>query len=315
LSSLKKEIEEINRIKKELDYLVELKELAQKDEELEKEFEKKRQKLEKEIRKEEIKIFLSEKYDKNNTILQIFSGAGGVDAQDWATMLLRMYMRYCGSKVFQADVVHQSFGEGIGPEGRIGTKSATVEIKGNFAYGFLKGENGVHRLVRISPFSSQKLRHTSFVLVEVLPELSRKDEEDVKVKTDDLKIETFRSSGPGGQYVNKTESAIRITHLSTNTVISCQSERSQASNRERAMRILYAKLNQIKEAEREKEIKGIKGDRVSASWGNQIRSYVLHPYKLVKDLRTDVESKDPDSVLEGNLDEFIEAEIKLDNNK
>lgn len=248
-----------------------------------------------------------------------------------------MYIRYCGSKFFQADVVHQSFGEGIGPEGRIGTKSATVEIKGNFAYGFLRGENGVHRLVRISPFSSQKLRHTSFALVEVLPELSRKDEEDVKVKTEDLKIETFRSSGPGGQYVNKTESAIRITHLPTNTIISCQSERSQASNRERAMRILYAKLNQIKEAERDKEIKGIKeaaqrrasrplrgslkatpsgmGNKISASWGNQIRSYVLHPYKLVKDLRTDIESKDPDSVLEGNLDEFIEAEIKLNNNK
>ncbi len=287
-----------------------MEELTEADEKLTKEIKEKSQALEKEIKKEEIRIFLSEKYDKNNAILEIFSGAGGVDAQDWATMLLRMFERYCATKGFQVKIIHQSFGEGGGPEGRIGTKSATLEIKGSYAYGFLKRESGVHRLVRSSPFSSKKLRHTSFVLVEVLPEIGGKDKEEIEIKPEDLKMETFRASGPGGQYVNKRESAVRITHLPTKVVVSCQAERLQGLNREKAMKILYAKLYQLKEQERRKKIKEIKGITVSASWGNQIRSYVLHPYKLIKDLRTGVESSNVEAVLDGGLDQFIEAEIK-----
>ena len=245
--------------------------------------------------------------------MEIFSGAGGQDAQDFSTMLLRMYERYCQTKGFQANILHQSFGDSGGPEGRIGTKSATLEIKGNYAYGFLKKETGVHRLVRISPFSAQKLRHTSFVLVNVLPEIEEREVE-IKIKPEDLKIDTFRASGPGGQYVNKTESAVRITHIPTSIAVSSQTERLQGKNKENAMKILYAKLYQLKEEKREKELKEIKGDAVSASWGNQIRSYVLHPYKMVKDLRTQYETSDPEAVLDGKLDEFIEAEIKLNKN-
>jgi len=242
--------------------------------------------------------------------MEIFSGAGGIDAQDWATMLLRMFKRYCERRAFQVKVIHQSFGEGGGPEGRIGTKSATLEIKGSYAYGFLKNESGVHRLVRQSPFSAKKLRHTSFVLVEVLPEVGKKEQEEIKIKPEDLRLDTFRSSGPGGQYVNKRESAVRITHLPTGTTISSQSERLQGLNKDKAMKVLYAKLYQLKEAERKKELKEIKGKIVSASWGNQIRSYVLHPYKLVKDLRTGVETSDVEEVLDGDLDKFIEKEIR-----
>lgn len=293
-----------------MDDLIELEKISGGDERIKKELTEKEQKLEKQIGKEETKAFLSGKYDKNNAILQIFSGAGGQDAQDWATMLLRMYERYCATKRFKTKIIQQAFGEAGGPEGRIGTKSATLEIRGSYAYGFLKKETGVHRLVRVSPFSSQKLRHTSFALVEVLPELIKKEEEDIKIKSEDLKIETFKSSGPGGQYVNKRESAIRITHLPTNIIVSSQSERLQGKNRDNAMKILYAKLYKLKEEERGKEVKKIKGDRISASWGNQIRSYVLHPYKMVKDLRTGTETSDVESILNGDLDEFIEAEIK-----
>jgi len=291
--------------------LKELEKISADDEKIGEEITERYQKIEGEIKKEEIKTFLSGKYDKNNAILQIFSGAGGIDAQDWSTILLRMYERYCATKGFQTKILHQSFGEAGGPEGRIGTKSATLEIKGNFAYGFLKKETGVHRLVRISPFSAQKLRHTSFALVEVLPELEKKEEEDIKIKSEDLKIEMFRASGPGGQYVNKRESAIRITHLPTGIVVSSQSERLQGQNRENAMKILYAKLSKLKEEKQKKEIKEIKGERVSASWGNQIRSYVLHPYKMVKDLRTGIETSKIDEVLDGGLEEFIEAELKI----
>lgn len=265
------------------------------------------------LRKKETEIFLSGKYDKGNVILSIFAGAGGQDAQDWATILLRMYERYCGSKGFQAKILHRSFGEGGGPEGRIGLKSATLEIKGNYVYGFLKGENGVHRLVRISPFSPKSLRHTSFALVEVLPELSKAEESEIKIRPDDLKTETFRSSGPGGQYVNKRESAVRITHLPTGIQVSCQNERLLGQNREKAMKILLAKLHRLEEEKKLKELKEIKGERISASWGNQIRSYVLQPYKLIKDMRTGVEVSDVENVLDGDLDRFIEAEIRIAN--
>lgn len=268
------------------------------------------EKIEKEIEKQEFKTFLSGKYDKGNAIMEIFSGAGGQDSQDWATMLLRMYERYCAAKGFKTNVLHQAFGDAGGPEGRIGTKSATMEIKGSYAYGFLKKESGVHRLVRQSPFNAKGLRQTSFVLVNILPEIEEKDA-GVEIKPEDLKVDTFRASGPGGQYVNKTESAVRITHVPTGIVVASQTERLQGKNKSNAMKILYARLFQLEEEKRKKELKEIKGDLISASWGNQIRSYVLHPYKMVKDLRTQYETSDAEGVLDGDLGKFIEAELKI----
>ncbi len=271
------------------------------------------------IESEETKVFLSGEYDKNNAIIDIYSGAGGVDAQDWTTMLLRMFQRHCERKGFKIKVISQSFGEAGGPDGRIGTKTATLEIKGPYTYGLLKRESGVHRLVRQSPFSAKKLRHTSFALIEVLPEIKNVEKE-IEVKEEDLKIEMFRSSGPGGQNVNKRETAVRIVHIPTGITVSSQSERLQGLNREKAMKVLYAKLYQLKQVEQKEELKEIKGGnfpagrQAGASWGNQIRSYVLHPYKLVKDLRTGVESSNVEDVLDGDLDQFIEAEIKNDIN-
>lgn len=273
--------------------------------------EKELSQLEKKLREKELQIFLSGKYDRGNAILSIFAGAGGRDSQDWTTILLRMYERYCFLRGWKAKILDQSFGEAGGPEGRIGTKQVSLEIQGGYSFGLLKKESGVHRLVRISPFSPKSLRHTSFALVEILPEISKTEEREIKIRPEELKLETFRASGPGGQYVNKRETAVRITHLPTGITASCQSERLQGLNRERAMKILVAKLQQLKEAEQAKKLKEIKGKTISASWGNQIRSYVFHPYKLVKDLRTGVETSNIEEVLDGNLDQFIEAEIKL----
>jgi len=287
--------------------------LVEKDEGLTEEVKSKIIILEKEIKNQEVKIFLSDKYDKNNAILEIFSGAGGVDAQDWVAMILRMYQRYCGGRGFEVSILHQSMGEAGGPEGRIGLKSAILEIKGKYAYGLLKKETGVHRLVRLSPFSAKKLRHTSFALVEVMPELGKEEESEIQIKPEEIKIDFYRASGPGGQNVNKRESAVRITHLPTGIIANCQMERSQSQNREMAMKILCAKIYKEKEGNRLKEIKEVKGDRVSASWGNQIRSYVLHPYKMVKDMRTGIEKSNPDEVLDGDLQDFIEAELKMQN--
>jgi len=292
IKNIKKELEEFDELEIELELLNE--------NEIE-EFKKK-------IKQKELQTFLSGKYDKGYALLSIYAGAGGKDSQDWATMLLRMYERYCLSKGFKTTILNQTFGEGGGPEGRIGTKSVTMEVKGNFAYGFLKKETGVHRLVRISPFSAQQLRHTSFALVEVLPVIEAGEE--IKIDEKDLKVEFYRASGPGGQYVNKRESSVRVTHLPTGITVSCQSERLQGANRKKAMEILRSKLYQIQKEKDQKTLEKIKGDKKSASWGNQIRSYVLHPYKLVKDLRTDLETNDVEGVLDGNLDQFIEAEIR-----
>ena len=288
-----------------------LSQITQDDEGLAKEIEKEIKLLETEIKREELQVLFSGKYDKGMATLSIFAGAGGKDSQDWATMLLRMYQRFCQRKGFKTKILHQSFGEGGGPEGRIGTKAVTLEIKANYAYGSLKMEAGVHRLVRLSPFSAQNLRHTSFALVEVLPEISKPEQLKIKIKPEDLKLETFRASGPGGQHVNRRESAVRITHLPTGIRVACQAERLQGLNRQKAEALLYAKLYQAKILAQEKEIKKIKGASASASWGNQIRSYVLHPYKLVKDYRTNIETNKIEDIFDGNLDEFIEAEIKL----
>lgn len=295
---------------KEIAELEELAKIAGDDTALNGEITGKIGKIEKRIEQEEFKVFLSGKYDRGNAVISIYSGAGGQDSQDWAAMLLRMYERYCVRKGFYTKVLHTAFGE-PSPEGYIGIKSVTLEVKGPYAYGFLLGENGVHRLVRISPFSAQKLRHTSFARVEVLPQFS-KDEiaKEIEIRSEDLKVDTFRASGPGGQYVNRRESAIRITHLPTGITVSCQSERLQGQNRETAMQLLYSRIYQMKLQEKEKEQAKLRGKSISAEWGSQIRSYVLQPYKLVKDLRTKVETSDVDGVLDGKLDEFIEEEVK-----
>ncbi len=255
---------------------------------------------------------MSGKYDKKNAVFQIFAGAGGQDAQDWAAMLLRMYERYFLSKGFTVKIIEQSFGEGGGPDGRIGIKEVTLEVKGPWVFGTLKAERGVHRLVRISPFSSKNLRHTSFAMVDVIPEIAVKDEE-IGINPDEIKVDTYKASGPGGQNVNKRETAVRITHLPTGLVASSQNERQQGINKEKAMSILISKLVRLREEEREAELSEIKGDRVSVGWGSQIRSYILHPYKMVKDLRTGVETSQVESVLDGKLDDFIESGIKLNN--
>lgn len=264
-------------------------------------------KFENQLKKKEREIFLAGPYDKGDAILTIQSGAGGEDAEDWAAILLRMYERFCQKKGFYFEILDIDYGS-PGPEGRIGIKSVVAEIKGKFAFGLLKKESGVHRLVRISPFSAKGLRHTSFALVSVLPKVK---EPEIEIKETDLKIDTFKASGPGGQYVNKRMTAVRITHLPTGIVVSCQTERSLAQNKEKAMEILYAKIHQYLEEKKRQEIEKIKGKKVAVEFGSQIRSYVMHPYRLVKDLRTKVETTKIEEVLDGNLDEFIEAEIKI----
>lgn len=309
-SLLKEEIEEWVQLKNEFDDLKELSQMVQKDSTLAEEVEKTAAHFGKKLEQKEIQIFLSGKYDRNNAILSIVAGAGGRDAQDWAAILSRMYQRYCENKGFKSRILSQSFGE-PGPEGRIGIKEASIEINGPRAYGWLKRERGVHRLVRISPFSAQDLRHTSFALVDILPQLPTLESEELEIKEEDLRVDTYRASGPGGQYVNKRESAVRITHLPTKISVSCQVERAQGLNRKKAMEMLKSKLLQIKRTEEKKEVAALKGKPVSVEWGNQIRSYVFYPYKMVKDHRTKIETADAQKVLDGELNQFIDAELRI----
>ena len=236
-------------------------------------------------------------YDNRNAMLALHAGAGGTESQDWANMLLRMYVRWAERHDYRAEVLDVSPGE------EAGIKSAILEIKGDYVYGYLKGEHGVHRLVRLSPFDADHARHTSFVLVEVLPEAE--ETVDIKIAPEDLRIDTFRSSGPGGQHMQKTSSAVRITHLPTGLIATCQGQRSQHQNKEAALRVLYSRLLELERGKQEEERAKLKGERIEAGWGNQIRSYVLHPYKMVKDHRTDYEVHDAEAVLDGELDAFI----------
>ncbi|MFC1701041.1 peptide chain release factor 2 [Patescibacteria group bacterium] len=242
---------------------------------------------------------LKEKYDKNSAVLSIYAGAGGADAQDWTEMLLRMYLRFASKMNWKSKTLSIKQGK------EAGVKNVTIAIESPYAYGYLKNETGVHRLVRISPFNANKLRHTSFAMVEVLPEFE--DMKEIKIDTQDLKIDTYKASGPGGQYVNKTESAVRVTHIPTGIVTACQSERLQGENKKRAMKLLYGRIYQLLLKTKEKEISRLKGAAMSIEWGSQIRSYVIHPYQMVKDHRSGVKSSSPDKVLDGDLDKFIEG--------
>jgi peptide chain release factor 2 len=250
----------------------------------------------------ESRLLLSEPYDVRPAILSVHAGAGGTESQDWAEMLLRMYLRWAERHRFKTEILDQTEGE------EAGLKSVTVGIDGRWAYGQLKSERGVHRLVRISPFDSQKRRHTSFALVEVMPEVE--EDQEIEIDEKEIRVDTYRASGAGGQHVNKTDSAVRMTHLPTGIVVTCQNERSQAQNRLRAMAVLRAKLVERRMEEREVEMARLRGEHIEAGWGNQIRSYVLQPYTLVKDLRTGVETGNPSAVLDGDLDAFIDGYLR-----
>ena len=250
----------------------------------------------------ELELAFRGEYDERNAILSIHAGAGGTESQDWAEMLMRMYLRWAERRGYKAEVFDVSPGE------EAGIKSAIVEVDGGYAFGYLKSERGVHRLVRLSPFDADHARHTSFALVEVLPEAEA--DVDVRVEPDDLKVDTFRSSGPGGQHMQKTSSAVRLTHLPTGIVVTCQSERSQHQNKEIAQKILQSRLLEVELEKRAEERTRLKGKHVAAGWGNQIRSYVLHPYRMVKDHRTGYHTADTDGVLDGELDGFVTAYLR-----
>ncbi len=261
-----------------------------------------RKEIEEKLEQLRIETLLSGEYDRNNAILTIHAGAGGTESCDWVSMLLRMYVRWAERKGYTVETVDYLPGD------EAGIKSVTIEVTGEYAYGYLKAEKGVHRLVRISPFDAAGKRHTSFAAIEVLPEIT--DEQDIEIRPEDLKVDTYRAGGAGGQYVNKTESAIRITHLPTGIVVQCQTERSQHSNRETGMKMLKAKLIDMKEREHKERIEDLTGDQKEIGWGSQIRSYVFQPYTMVKDHRTGVEVGNIQSVMDGNIDSFINGFLK-----
>ena len=304
LNSRKKileEYEKINSMNEDIIMLIEFIEMG--DTSYTNELEEKKVETENEIQGFKIKLLLDEKYDMNDVILTINSGAGGTEACDWAEMLYRMYDRWSYHNGFKVEILDSTSGE------ETGIKSITLNIKGNYAYGYLKGEKGVHRLVRISPFDSNGKRHTSFAAVNVVPEID--DDVSIEIKTEDLKIDTYRASGAGGQHINTTDSAVRITHIPTNTVVTCQKERSQIKNRETAMKILKSKLFEMELEKREKEMEDLKGTDSKIEWGSQIRSYVFHPYKMVKDHRTKAEEGNVDKVMDGDINNFINEYLKF----
>jgi len=304
LSELKGEVDRWRSLEGKVAELAELVDLATEEKELSwaEEIDSDIDKVSTEFEELEFSLLLRGEYENRNAFLAVHAGAGGVEAQDWAEMLLRMYLRWAERRGYRAEVIEVSRGE------EAGIKSALIEVAGQYAYGYLKSERGVHRLVRISPFDASHLRHTSFALVEVLPEATR--DIDVKIDPDDLRIDFYRASGHGGQNVQKTSTAVRITHLPTGLVATCQNERSQYQNKETALKVLQSRILEREIAKRAEEQARLKGEHVAAGWGNQIRSYVLHPYKMVKDHRTSYETSDPTSVLDGELDEFIKAYLK-----
>ena len=311
IKKLKSKCNDFKEIKIEIENLEELTELInlEPDEELAKEIIKNTKRLEKSVEKLELTSILSGKYDGNNAILTIHPGAGGTESQDWAEMLYRMYTRWANKNNYEVKELDYLDGE------EAGLKSVTFEVIGDNAYGYLKSEKGIHRLVRISPFDSGGRRHTSFASVEVLPEIT--DDIEIEINPDDLRVDTYRASGAGGQHINKTSSAVRITHIPTNIVVSCQSERSQIQNRETAMRMLKSRLLDLKEKEHKEKIEDLQGEQKDIAWGSQIRSYVFCPYTMVKDHRTNYEVGNVEAVMDGEIDGFIESYLKysIKNNK
>lgn len=300
IASLRLVVEDWNKLTQKVGYLLELAQLD--DESLRSEITIELNDIEKDLIRREFDVLLSGKYDRNNALLAIHSGAGGVDAQDWTEMLERMYLRWAENRGFRSEILDLSEGE------EAGIKSVTIAVEGEYAYGYLRPEKGVHRLVRLSPYDSAHRRHTSFALVEVLPEVE--DDSDIEINPDDLRIDVYRSSGAGGQNVQKNATAVRITHLPTGIVVTCQNERSQTQNRENALRVLRSRLLEIKEEEHVATLAELRGEYTKAEWGSQIRSYVLHPYQMVKDHRTDYEVGNAQGVLNGDLDGFIEAYLR-----
>jgi len=304
LSALKEETQTWRKLEQKVKDLTDLVELSLQEEDvsLEQEVRSEVDRISAEVERLDLQLLLGGEYDRRNAIVAFHAGAGGTESQDWAEMLLRMYVRWAERRGFHTEILDTSPGE------EAGIKSAMLEIKGEFAYGYLRSEHGVHRLVRLSPYDSDHARHTSFAMVEVLPEAEQAME--VKISPDDLKVETFRSSGPGGQNMQKTSSAVRMTHLPSGLVASCQSERSQYQNKEIALRVLQARLLEQERVKMADERAKLKGEHQAAAWGNQIRSYVLHPYRMVKDHRTGLETGDTTAVLDGDLDEFMEVYLR-----
>jgi len=304
LSSLREEVSSWRGIENRVRDMIELLALAdgEVDEDLVREIERDGSSVEAELERLEFQLMLSGPHDRNDAILAIHAGAGGTDSQDWAAMLLRMYLRWAESHHLKTEVVDSLSGE------EAGVKRAMVSVEGRYAYGYLRSERGVHRLVRLSPFDSSHRRHTSFALVEVWPDVQ--EAVTIDLGQEDVEIETFAASGPGGQHMQKNATAVRVTHTSTGIVVSCQSERSQTQNRDVAMKVLRARLYELEIERQRAERAELKGEHVEAGWGNQIRSYVLHPYRMVKDLRTDHEVGNADAVLDGDLDGFMEAYLR-----
>ncbi|MDU4325175.1 MAG: peptide chain release factor 2 [Clostridium celatum] len=300
--SIKDKIDRYESLVSRLEDVEVLAELAEEDEETVNEVITEIRDIEKLVDEYKIELLLSGEYDKNDAILNLHAGVGGSDANDWTLMLLRMYTRWCEKKGYKVDTLDILEGD------EAGIKSATLRVKGEFAYGYLKAEKGVHRLVRISPFNANGKRQTSFASIEVLPELTK--DQDIDIRPDDLKIDTYRASGAGGQHVNKTESAIRITHIPTGIVVQCQSERSQFSNKDTAMSMLKSKLIELKERAHKEKIEDLTGELKDMGWGSQIRSYVFHPYNMVKDHRTNEETSNLNAVMNGEIDQFITTYLK-----